>query len=102
MAIHMVCSGAMSKNAAAKAYGVPRTTLLDKLADRVPETSIPPGRHTVLTKAEADTLVRYCLLLAEIGYPLTKVEFLGEVKLVLDIDGRTMPFKDNRLGEKVV
>ena len=32
MAIHMVRSGGMSRKAAAKAYGAPRTTLLDKLA----------------------------------------------------------------------
>ena len=100
MAIHMVRSGGMSRKAAAKAYGVPRTTLLDKLAGGVPEAATPAGRHTVLIKSEEDTLVRYCHLMAEIGYPLTKGEFLGEVKHVLDIDGRTTPFKDNRPGKK--
>ena len=85
MAIHMVRSGAMSKKAAAKAYGVPRTTPLDILVGRIPETSTPPGRHTVLTRAEEETLVRYCHLMAEIGYPLTKVGFISEVKCVLNI-----------------
>ena len=42
MAMHMVRSGTMSKKAAAKTYGVPRTTLLDKLAGRVPEIPTPP------------------------------------------------------------
>ena len=49
MAIHMVRSCGMSRKAAAKAYGVPRTTLLDKLAGRVPEAPTSPGRRVVLS-----------------------------------------------------
>ena len=51
MAIEMVRNGQMSKKGAAKAYGVPKTTLLDKLSGRVPvKTGL--GRKTVLTPAE--------------------------------------------------
>ena len=44
--------------------------------------------------------MRYSQLMAEIGYPLTKKEFLREVKRVIDIDDRTTPFPDNLPGKK--
>jgi hypothetical protein len=51
-----------------------------------------------VTAAEEKTLVRYAKLMAEIGYPLTKAEFLKEVKHVLGIDGRQTPFTNNLPG----
>ena len=97
-AIEAVRSGNLSKKAAAKAYAVPRTTLLDKLAGRVPKPATPPGWKPTLTCAEEANLVRYAKLMFEIGYPLTKREFLKEVKHILDIDGRETPFKNNLPG----
>ena len=95
LAIRMVKSGQLSKKAAAKAYGVPKTTLLDKLSGRVPETPTKPGPKTVLTAGEESVLVNYAKLMTEIGYPINKREFCGEVKKVLDFDGRQTPFKEN-------
>ena len=86
--------------AAARAYNVPRTTIADKLSGRVPEAATPTGRRPMLTPEEESTLVRYTQLMAEIGYPLTKMEFLKEVKRILDIDGRETVFKNNLPGYK--
>ena len=66
LAIEMVRKGLMSKKQASTTYGVPRTTLLDKLAGRVPEESTRPGPAPILTKAEEDILWNYCNLMAEI------------------------------------
>lgn len=99
-AISTVRSGAMSRKLAAKTFQIPRTTLIDKLAGRVPEERGHTGRKPVLTIEEENTLVRYAQLMAEIGYPLTKAEFSKEVKHVLDIDGRNTPFKNNLPGYK--
>jgi len=54
MAIAMVRSGQMSKKGVANMYiyGVPRTTLLDKLVGRVPEEDVRPGKKPVLTAGE--------------------------------------------------
>ena len=60
MAIAMVQSGQMSKKGAVNTYiiyGVPRTTLLDKLAGRVPEEDVMPGKKPVLTAGEERKLV---------------------------------------------
>lgn len=91
LVIQMVKTGQLSKKVVAKAYGVPKTTVLDKLSSRVPEIPTKPGPKTVLTAGEESVLVDY----AEIGYPINKREFCGEVKKILDLDGRQTPFKDN-------
>lgn len=62
-AVKMVQSGAMSKRKASLSFGVPRTTLLDKLSGRT-QLGDRPGRSTVLTNAEENTLVEYCKLMA--------------------------------------
>ena len=95
LAIRMVKTGQLSKKAAAKAYDVPKTKLLDKLNSRVPEIPTKPWPKTVLTAGEESVLVNYAKLMAEIGYPINKREFCGEVKKVLDFDGRRTPFKEN-------
>lgn len=45
MALHMVRCGTMSRRAAAKAYEVPVTTILDKLSGRGTETPTPLSRR---------------------------------------------------------
>ena len=75
------------------------TTLLDKLAGRVPEEPTRQGQAPILTKAEEYVLGNYCNLMAEIGYPLKREELKKEVKNVLDSDGRATPFKDNKPGD---
>jgi hypothetical protein len=70
-ALVMVKTGAMSKTKASKMYGIPRTTLTDKLSGRTAEGVVRPGPSTVLTSAEEDVLVQYSILMASNGYPLT-------------------------------
>ncbi len=96
-AIDMVRYGGMSKKRAALVYGVPRTTLIDKLSGRVPEVA-KSGPSTVLTPAEEETLVNYVSLMASIGYPLSKANLLCEVKRALDRDCRNTLFTNNMPG----
>ena len=97
-AIEMVRSGAMSKRTAALTFGVPRTTLLDKLSGRVPEVKARPGPATILSSAEEDVLADYIKLMASIGYPISREELLNEVKKIIDIDGLRTPLKNNKPG----
>ncbi|XP_053376472.1 uncharacterized protein LOC128547525 [Mercenaria mercenaria] len=98
-AVSMVKQGLMSKRQAAKTYGVPRTNLLDKVAGRVPEERTSPGTKPVLTSAEETVLVDYLKLMASIGYPVSREELLLEVKKILDIDGHSNLFKNNKPGK---
>ncbi|XP_069133297.1 uncharacterized protein [Argopecten irradians] len=86
------------KMRAARLFGVPKTTLLDKLANRVPEAATKPGAKPVLTFAEENTLVNYAHLMADIGYPITRKEICYEVKRLMDMDGRKTPFTENPPG----
>lgn len=97
LAIEAVRNG-MGKSMASRTYSVPKTTLLDKLANRVPLEPTKHGPKPVLTKAEESTLVNYANLMAEIGYPITRKELCFEVKRIMDMDGRKTPFKDNLPG----
>ena len=98
-AIAAVKLGSLSKKMAAKTFNVPHTTLLDKLSGRVPEVGVS-GPKCILNNAEETTLVNYSKLMEEISYPLTRPEFLKEVKKILDIDGRKTPFTNNLPGKK--
>lgn len=86
----MVQSGAMSKHKAALSFGV-------QVSGKAPLGS-KPGKPTVLTAAKESVLVKYCILMASIGYPLKRQELLFEVKKVLDHDGRPTSFKENLPG----
>jgi len=94
----MVEAESMSRKKAVLAYGVPRTTLIDKLSGRYSLGSLP-GRNTVLTQAEEITLADHYKSMARIRYPLKKDDLLLEVKRVIDNDGRTTPFKNNKPGK---
>ena len=59
--------GGMPQSRAAKLFGVPRSTLQDKVKGRVPEEPTRPGPAPVLTQAEEKTLVNYTNLMVEIG-----------------------------------
>ena len=37
--------------------------------------------------------------MASIGYPISREELLNEVKKIIDIDGRSTPFKNNKPGK---
>ena len=97
LAISAVRDDGVPKRQACRIYGVPRTTLLDKLAGRVPEVG-NSGPQPVLTKGEESTLVTYITLMGKIGYPITRKSLVNEVKKILDFDGRSTPFKDNLPG----
>ena len=67
-ALTLVRSGALSARCASRNFSIPKTTLLDKLRDRVPDRA-RSGSATTLTKAEESALVNYIVLMSSIGYP---------------------------------
>ena len=97
-AVSMVQSGALSKRKASLTYGIPRTTLIDKLSGKAP-IGINPGKPCVLTKAEEMVLVDYTKNMASIGSPLKPNDLFVEVKKVLYADRRPTPFKNNLPGK---
>jgi len=75
--IKAVADGKLGVNRAADQYGVPRTTLKDKLSGRHGSKS---GPQPYLSYEEEDELVSFLFKSAEIGYPKTKDEVIGIVR----------------------
>jgi len=71
-AIAMVRSGQCLKKGAANMYiyGVPRTTLLDKLAGRVPEENVRPGKKPVLKADKERKLVDFANTMCNVCFRL--------------------------------
>jgi transposase-like protein len=74
-AIEAVRSGTMGANRAARSYGVPASTLKDRLSGRV-KHGTNPGPALYLTSEEEDELATFLVQLAEMGVGKTKRKVL--------------------------
>lgn len=83
---------------ASRLYELPRTTLQDKVHNRVPDVG-RPGPKPVLTQAEEEALSKYIKYMSQIGYGRVKDELLDIVQKILRKDGRPNPFTDDRPGK---
>ncbi len=77
-AILDVSNGHISERAAAKAYGIPRSTLKDRLGERV--TREAAGQPTVLSKDEELLIVERLVMQGEWGFPLTTTDLRNIIK----------------------
>ncbi|XP_060556862.1 uncharacterized protein LOC132717417 [Ruditapes philippinarum] len=96
-AAKLVQGGSLTLSCAAKSYGIPKTTLHDKIKGRYATNKTGP--RTVLSPAEETRLAEWAVSMSRIGYGRTRQELLTTVKKILDDDGRKTPFKDNRPGK---
>ncbi|XP_055956152.1 uncharacterized protein LOC130012370 [Patella vulgata] len=87
----------MSVRKAAIAYGIPKSTLHDKLKEKTPLIPIP---RTILSPDEENISAEWVIInMSKIGYGRTKYELLAKVKSILDKDTRITPFKNNMPGK---
>ena len=85
-ALQAVKDKRMTLRDAQKEYGVPKTTLIDRLAGK---RGAKLGRTTVLSEEEEEYLVERILVMGEWGFPLAKRDLTQIVKDYLDRQGRT-------------
>ncbi|KAL5499318.1 hypothetical protein EMCRGX_G010708 [Ephydatia muelleri] len=97
LALKEVRDGRMSRNAASKAFGVPRSTLCDKLDGKTPEDR-RMGPPSVLTKAEEAMLANFCTKYLKCGFPINREDLFDIVQRIIQVDGRQTPFTDGRPG----
>eukprot|EP00731_Ephydatia_muelleri_P011296 Em0006g190a len=97
LALKEVRDGRMSRNAASKAFGVPRSTLCDKLDGKTPEDR-RMGPPSVLTKAEEAMLANFCIKYLKCGFPINREDLFDIVQRIIQVDGRQTPFTDGRPG----
>ncbi len=94
-AINAVKEKRMSMSEAARHYKIPKTTLSDRLHERVSESL---GRPTVLSREEELIIVERLQMMGEWGYPMTVLDLRLLVKAYLDSQGRTSRFVNNFPG----
>ena len=86
LAIRAVNNKNMKLSVAAKTFGVPKTTLYDRLSGK---SKGQLGRPTELTAEEEDIIVDRLLIMADWAFPLTNRDLQVLIKEYLDIEGRT-------------
>lgn len=91
-----VTSGDMSVRAAGARYGIPKSTLSDHLKGISKKRY--GGPSTVLTPAEEKELVTSCLVMQELGFPLTKYHVSLAVMEYLKDGERDSHFRDGIPG----
>ena len=84
-----VCAGRAGVKAAARKYGIPRSSLHDHLSGK--STKRHRGPTTVLTPA-IEEIATTCIVLQEFGFPLSK-ELVGVIiRELLNDNGHENPF----------
>ena len=81
--------------AASITFGVPRSTLRDKLSGRSPEGR-QMGPIPVLTRAEEASSTTFCI---KCGFTINHDDLLDIVQKVVKEDKRKTPFTDDRPGK---
>lgn len=80
-------------------YGVPKSTVLDRIKGRISENCKRMGPDPVLTSEHEDELCNWIVDLAKCGFPLKKSELLLSVQKIVKEENLKTPFKNNRPGE---
>nr|XP_023025875.1 uncharacterized protein LOC111513886 [Leptinotarsa decemlineata] len=87
----------MPRATAAKKFNVPRTTLIGKIDGRYPEIC-QSGASTVLTSEEENILVQWILNMARMGFPVTKLQLMDSVSLLVKNLKRPNKFNNGHPG----
>ena len=88
----------MTLNEASVKYGVPKTTLYDRMTT----ASDKVGRPTVLTAEEEDIIAERLIILGEWGFPLNVSDLKHLIKAYLDGCGRTTRLVNNMPGKDFI
>lgn len=98
-ALNAILRGEISINKASKAYNIPKSTLHNKINNKVPWQR-KMGPNSELGFEEERKLARWILNKAKVGFPMHPEEVYDTVKDFLDTNQRNTKFTDNRPGRK--
>lgn len=99
MVLNTINAGKMSLNKASVQYGIPKSTLHNKLTKKVP-IERKMGPPTILTSEEEHRLANWILGKAKLGFPMDPEEVKTAVQKVLKACPRENKFVDDKPGEK--
>ncbi|KAJ8966802.1 hypothetical protein NQ314_003298 [Rhamnusium bicolor] len=81
-------------------YGVPKSTVLDRIKGRISETCKKMGPDPILTIEHEQQLADWISELARCGFPFKKNELLQSVQKIVKDENLKSPFRNGRPGEK--
>lgn len=83
-----------------RAYGVPRSTLQDRIKGRVSDKPRKMGPDPFLTLESEKRIVDWLIQLAKCGFPIKKQELLNTVQKIVLEEKVTTPFKNGKPGQR--
>ncbi|CAH1980043.1 unnamed protein product [Acanthoscelides obtectus] len=98
-AVEFIRQSKLNISQASKKYGIPKSTLSNKLRGKVPAVR-KMGPTTILTMEEEANLEKWILSKAMLGFPMDPDEVKDSVQRVLKIVKRPNVFTDDRPGKK--
>lgn len=96
-ALEDILNNGLSKKAASRKYGIPRSTLQFRLSQKFSKSTFGP--RPILSNDEEQILVDWVFHSAKKGFPRRKEDLQISVKCFLDEKPRDNPFKDNMPGD---
>lgn len=95
--LNVVRSKLMTQRAASEKYGIPWSTIKNKLKKKFGKR---PGRPTIFSEQEETAFVAHITALSEYGFPLTEIDLQMIIKDYLLAQGRNVKqFKNNVPGK---
>lgn len=85
---------------ASRIFGVPKTTLQDRIKGRVPEVPMKTGPPPRLTVTGENEIVQWIINIAKCGFPIRKTDLISTVQKILKDCGKETLFKDGKPGQK--
>jgi len=85
MCLEVIKSGAKTQRAAAIFYGIPRSTIKNKLKGLHDKN---PGKQTVFVPQEEESIAEHVKILSEFGFPITEYDLRCIAKSYLETLGR--------------
>lgn len=92
-----VKAGMPVRTAAAK-FNIPKTTLLYKSRGQLSPTIIKPGPDCVLGQDNENYLVEWIIYMKKHGFPITKVQLMNSVRMLLNTTKKETIFPNNMPG----
>ncbi|XP_037825734.1 uncharacterized protein LOC119613770 isoform X1 [Lucilia sericata] len=99
-ALKEIRAGTSSILRASKKYGVPRSTIQDRIHGRIADNAKKIGSHTVLSEDEEECVVKWCEAHANNGVTLKAKDLLDTVEAIVKKRQRSTPFINGRPGRR--
>lgn len=83
-----------------KKYNIPKTTLQNKKCGLLKPTIGKNGPSCILGDSDESKLVEWVIYVSDRGFPVTKLQLINSVQMLLKASKKKTMFKNQRLGRR--